>query len=366
MQITMENIENNYCVIMAGGVGSRFWPYSTNDKPKQFLDFFGTGQSLIQMTVNRFKTLVPMENIYIVTNEHYKQIVKQQLPQLSDSQILLEPTRRNTAPCIAYATAKIKAITPKANIITAPSDHLILNEQQFINTIESGLKYVEEHNDLLTIGIKPTRPETGYGYIQIDNNENDGSIKTVKTFTEKPNLELAKVFYESGEFLWNAGIFLWNLQTIDSALNAYQPKIQEIFGQIAPMLNTQNEQSVIQQKFPECPNISIDYGVLEKANNVAVMSAEFGWSDLGTWGSLYELSGKDENQNVTLNCKAEYYGSERNIVALPKGKLAVIEGLEDYIVAEENDVLLICPKPEEQNIRQIVNDVQIKYEGKYN
>lgn len=356
-------MKDNYCVIMAGGIGSRFWPFSRNNKPKQFLDFFGTGKSLLQMTFERFQEVVPTENILIVSNYLYKDLILEQLPALKESQVLLEPMRRNTAPCIAYAVSRIKAVTEKANIIVAPSDHLILKEDAFIQTIKQGLDFVENNDCLLTLGIQPSRPETGYGYIQVD--EGDSNLRKVKTFTEKPNLELAKVFVESGEFYWNSGIFLWNLQTIDNAFNTLLPEIASKFKAGKGLYNTNQEAAFIQDIYPSCQNISIDYGIMEKSTNVHVLCSEFGWSDLGTWGSLYELSPKDEQQNVSLKCHTQYYNSADNIVALPEGKLAVIEGLEGYIVAESDDVLLICRKDEEQKIRQVVNDVTVRFNGDY-
>ncbi len=348
---------------MAGGIGSRFWPSSRNNKPKQFLDFFGTGRSLLQMTFDRFSKIVPTENILIVSNQLYKDLILAQLPQIKDSQVLLEPMRRNTAPCIAYAVNRIKAINMDANIVVAPSDHLILKEDEFINTIKNGLQYTANNDCLLTLGIKPSRPETGYGYIQISDSETD--ISKVKTFTEKPNIDLAKVFVESGEFLWNSGIFLWNVKSIDNAFTSLLPEVASKFELGKDIYNTDKENDFINEIYPSCQNISIDYGVLEKASNVYVLRSDFGWSDLGTWGSLYELSEKDENQNATLKCHAQYYNSNNNIVTLPEGKLAVIEGLDDYIVTESDDVLLICRKSEEQKIRQIVNDVTVRFNGDY-
>ena len=362
-------MKHNYCVIMAGGVGSRFWPFSRTDKPKQFLDFFGTGQSLLQMTVNRFASLVPAENILIVTNVQYRDLVLEQLPMLQSSQVLCEPARRNTAPCIAYAVARIKAMAKQqgetnANIVVAPSDHLILQEEKFIQTIADGLKFVASHEALLTLGMKPTRPDTGYGYIQIDSEkmtvDNAGTCK-VRAFTEKPNLELAKKFVESGEFLWNSGIFLWNLQSIDAAFKAYLPEVANIFAQGENALGTEAEEAFIQEAFPNCPSISIDYGVMEHAKNVYVLPSDFGWSDLGTWGSLYDLSQKDENNNATLHCEARYYDSHGNIVTLPKGHMAVIQGVENCIIAESNGVLLICKREEEQQIRQFHMDAEDKW-----
>jgi len=356
-------MKNNYCIIMAGGIGSRFWPFSRNNRPKQFLDFFGTGRSLLQMTFDRFSKFVPAENILIVSNILYKDMILEQLPDIKPAQVLLEPTRRNTAPCIAYAVHRIKAITQKANIIVAPADHLILKEEEFQSVILKGLNFIEHHDNLLTLGMRPNRPETGYGYIQIADGE--GELRKVVTFTEKPNLELAKVFLQSGEFFWNSGIFLWNLQAIDKAFNQLLPELYQKFSQRPDVFNTPEEQEFINEVFPSCHNISIDYGIMEKANNVYVLTAEFGWSDLGTWGSLYDLADKDEHQNVTLQCKSQFYNSERNIIALETGKLAVLDELSDYIVAESANVLLICKKENEQRIRQFVADIQVNYEGEF-
>ncbi len=348
---------------MAGGIGSRFWPFSRNNRPKQFLDFFGTGRSLLQMTFDRFSKFVPAENILIVSNMLYKNMILEQLPDIKPDQILLEPTRRNTAPCIAYAVHRIKAITDNANIIVAPADHLILKEDEFQSVILKGLDFIEHNDSLLTLGMKPNRPETGYGYIQIA--DGDGELRKVVTFTEKPNLELAKVFLQSGEFFWNSGIFLWNLQAIDKAFDRLLPELYQKFSQRPDVFNTPEEQEFINEVFPSCHNISIDYGIMEKADNVYVLTAEFGWSDLGTWGSLYDLADKDEHQNVTLHCKSKYYNSERNIIALEAGKLAVLDDLSDYIVAESANVLLICKKENEQRIRQFVADIQVNYEGEF-
>ena len=376
---------NNYCVIMAGGIGSRFWPESRNSRPKQFLDFFGTGQSLLQMTVNRFRELVPMENILIVTNVLYRDMMLEQLPELKPEQILCEPARRNTAPCVAYAVSHISGMVGRklgaksiadvdwaspeshANIIVAPSDHMILREDKFISTLKVGLEHIAEHDSLLTLGMRPTRPETGYGYIQLDDVENkrENAVLPVKTFTEKPNLELAKVFYESGEFLWNSGIFLWNLHAIRKAFRTHQPIIADVFKKGDELMGTPAEEAFIQEMFPTCPNISLDYGIMEKADDVRVIYADFGWSDLGTWGSLYDLGQKDADRNVPLHGNTLFYDSTDNVVTLPDGHLAVIEGLHDMIVAQNNDVLLICRKDHEQSIRQIVAEVEAKFNGKY-
>ena len=376
--------QNNYCVIMAGGVGSRFWPFSRNSKPKQFLDFFGTGKSLLQMTVDRFRPLVPIENMLVVTNVRYLETVLQQVPDLTVEQVLCEPARRNTAPCIAYAVAHIKSKVRQragvgkdvpwddnrlnANIVVAPSDHLILQEEKFQDAIRHGFEFIGNHDALLTLGMKPTRPETGYGYIQAESGQpmDEGSICKVRAFTEKPELALAKVFVESGDFFWNSGIFLWNLRAIRAAFREFLPEVVEKFMAGEDSMGTDHEESFIQEMFPTCPNVSIDYGVMEKAKNVYVMPSDFGWSDLGTWGSLYELSEKDENQNVTLHAEASYYDSKGNIVTLPEGHLAVIQGLEDTIVAESDGVLLICKRDAEQQIRQFCMDAEVKYDSKFN
>ncbi|NDV77597.1 mannose-1-phosphate guanylyltransferase [Dysgonomonas sp. 511] len=359
----MDN-KNNFCVIMSGGIGSRFWPFSREARPKQFLDFFGTGRSLLQMTVDRFKKILPPENIYIVTNNEYAQMVMDELPELKPNQILLEPMRRNTAPCIAFATYHINSFNPDANIVVAPSDHLILKEDEFLSIIQNAFSFVQKNDALLTLGIRPSRPETGYGYIQMSDKKLD-NVNKVKVFTEKPNLELAKVFYESGEFLWNSGIFIWNTKSILKAFHQHMPEITNRFDQGKSLFGTDKEKEFINETFPFCPNISIDYGIMEKAGNVYVQAADFGWSDLGTWGSLYEISDKDENANATLIANTLYFDSSENVVTLPAGKLAVIQGLEGYIVAEADGVLLICKKEEEQRIKQFVTDVKLKYGDEY-
>ncbi|HHT30829.1 MULTISPECIES: mannose-1-phosphate guanylyltransferase [Petrimonas] len=355
---------NNYCVIMGGGIGSRFWPFSKEDRPKQFLDFFGTGRSLLQSTYDRFKKIIPVENIFVVTNDAYAELTLKQLPELSKEQVLLEPLRRNTAPAIAYSLFHIQAINPEANIVVAPSDHLILKEDLFLSEIERGLDFVEKHPVLLTLGIKPNRPETGYGYIQESNEEVDG-IRKVKTFTEKPNLELARVFYESGEFVWNSGIFLWNVKAILEAFKIHLPDIVNKFNEGREFFNTPREKEFIDQAFPFCSSISIDYGIMEKADNVYVIGSDFGWSDLGTWGSLHEITPKDENNNASLHCKTLYVESNDNVVAMSDDKLVVIQGLEGYIVAESEKALLICKKEEEQRIKHFVTDVKFRFGDEY-
>jgi len=346
----------NDCIIMAGGVGSRFWPLSKSDNPKQFLDFFGTGRSLLQMTFDRFKDVVPTENIYIVSNKNYKEKILEQLPQLTSEQVLLEPIRRNTAPCIAYAVYKIRAKSKKANIIVVPSDHLITREEEYVRIVKQGFEFVEKNeNSLLTLGMKPTRPETGYGYIQIADGE--GILRKVKTFTEKPNLEMATIFVNSGEFFWNSGMFFWSLNAIIESFREFLPEIAAKFERGNDFYHTPEEQKFIDEIFPLCENISIDYGVMEKSKNVYVMIADFGWSDLGTWDSLYELGEKDKNGNAAFKCQAKMYDSKNNLIVMPKGQIAVIDGLDGFLVASYNNVLLICKKEDEKKIRQFVSDV---------
>jgi len=353
---------------MAGGVGSRFWPLSRQDKPKQFLDILGTGRTLLQMTFDRFKSICPVENIYIVTSLRYKEIILEQLPEISQGQILLEPVRRNTAPCIAYANYKIFKRNPNANIVTAPSDHLILKESKFKKVIKEGLKFVSNNNALLTLGITPSRPETGYGYIQVNGNKNTPehkNINIVKTFTEKPNKELAKVFYESGEFFWNSGIFMWSLKSIMHAFEQHLPEVNSLFKEGLDYYDTDKESEFISEIYSESKNISIDYGVMEKAENVFVYCSEFGWADLGTWGSLYENRQKDKNQNTIIGDKVFTYNSKNCIVNMPNDKLVVLQGLEDHIVVESDGILLICKKEDEQEIKQYVNEIKLKFGDKY-
>jgi len=357
-------MNDNYCIIMGGGIGSRFWPFSRENHPKQFIDFFGIGRSLIQQTFDRFSQIIPPENIYIATNKKYAALVKEQLPEITDNQILSEPTRRNTAPCIAYAAYRIRAINPNANIVVTPADHLILHEQNFLMNIQKGLNFVAKFPSLLTLGVKPNRPETGYGYIQTQEGGSD-NIQKVKAFTEKPNYELAKVFFESGEFFWNSGIFIWNVQSVLDAFHKYLPDMANRLDQGLTIYNTPQEAAFIEEHYPMFQNISIDYGIMEKADNVYMLMADFGWSDLGTWGSLYDLSEKDENQNTTLKCKSLFVESEYNLLMLPENKLAVVQGLNDYIIAESDGILLICKKSDEQRIKQYVADISMKFGEKY-
>lgn len=352
---------------MAGGVGSRFWPMSRNAHPKQFLDILGTGKSLLQQTYERFLNVCPKENIIIVTNADYTQLVQSQLPDINADQILAEPFRKNTAPCILYAAKKIALRNPDANIVVAPSDHVILKEEAFVRAINQGLAFTCDKDVLLTLGIQPSRPDTGYGYIQFidDKSEAENKISKVKTFTEKPNLEMAKFFLQSGEFLWNAGIFLWNVKSILSAFENHLPDMYSIFDAEENIYNSENEAAFIHQAFHQATNISIDFAIMEKAKNVYVMGAEFGWSDLGTYGSLYEHVKHDENENAIVGKYVMTYDTKNCIVNVPKDKLVVLQGLDDYIVVESDSILLVCKKSDEQQIRQFVNDVKLKRGDKF-
>jgi mannose-1-phosphate guanylyltransferase len=348
---------------MAGGIGSRFWPMSRTSQPKQFLDILGTGETLIQQTFRRFERVIPRENIFIVTNEAYSPLVLEQLPFINENQIIAEPSRRNTAPCVAYACYKIREINPDANIVVAPSDHIILNEELFSEVIHASLKAVAENNWLLTLGLTPSRPDTGYGYIQIIEKEIesvDSRIKKVKTFTEKPSLEMAVQFLESGDFYWNSGIFIWSLKSILSAFEQYLPEMMEAFKKGEGLYNTIEEANFIKSAYATCKSISIDYGVMENADNVYTLCCDFGWSDLGTWGSLYENRQKNEQGNAVIGKNVIMYDSYNCIVNMPNDKLVVLQGLEDYIVVESGHVLLVCKKQDEQQIRQFVNDVKIE------
>lgn len=358
--------KHRYCVIMCGGIGSRFWPYSRTRMPKQFLDFMGIGRTLLQMSFDRISAMIPAENILVVTSERYADLVASQLPEIPVDNILLEPARRNTAPCVAWAAWHIAARDPEASIIVTPSDHLITRDNLFQDAVLEGFDFVENNDALLTFGIKPTRPETGYGYIQIAEPV-AGAIRRVKTFTEKPDTELAKVFISTGEFFWNSGIFMWSAKAICKAFRQYSPEIAAEFdaAPAAAFLDPATEKSFIAKNFPSCVSISIDYAVMEKASNVFVETVNFGWSDIGTWGALYEISPKNADSNVTNNVNVLAYGSHRNIFAVREDKLVVVNGLEDYIIADADGVLLIWPRSQEQKIRQVVNDVKVKFGEKF-
>jgi len=338
-------------IIMAGGVGTRFWPFSRTDFPKQFHDVLGTGRTLLQQTVDRFDGVCPIENVYIVTSQEYKDLIKQQIPELTDDQILLEPHRRNTAPCIAYACYKIAARNPNANVVVAPADHIILKEEVFKDTIRVALGATRNEDILVTLGIQPTRPDTGYGYIQYIPDKL--TVKKVKSFTEKPHLELALQFLDSGDFVWNAGIFVWNIKSFKKALTSFQPNIAEIFQSGNDHYYLDSEDSFIQRAYQHCGSISIDNGIMEKAENVHVVLASFGWSDLGTWKSMYEVSEKDTELNVT-DGNMILHNTTNSIIKTPGDKLVVINGLDGFIVAEFDGVLLICKKDDEQKVKEFV------------
>ncbi|MFN3916609.1 MAG: mannose-1-phosphate guanylyltransferase [Flavobacteriales bacterium] len=360
-------MNNNYAVIMAGGIGSRFWPMSKTSYPKQFHDILGVGQTLLQLTFDRLKNICPSEQILIVTSTAYKDLVKQQLPEIKDEQILCEPSRRNTAPCVAYAAYKIKQLNPEANMVVAPSDHLILKEDAFINTLKSAISLTKEKNCLVTLGIKPNRPDTGYGYIQFVGFEGAQNpfVKKVKTFTEKPNHELAQQFIESGDFYWNSGIFIWSIASIIKAFESHLPDISRLFTEREEKLNTAEEEEFVKSIYAVCPNISIDYGIMEKSSDVYVVLSDLGWSDLGTWGSLYGHVKQDENENAVIGKNVMLYESHKNMVKVPENKLVVLQGLDDYIVVDSGDILLVCRKHDEQKIKQIVNDVALSKGEKF-
>jgi len=345
---------------MAGGIGSRFWPLSKQSRPKQFIDILGTGETLIQQTFRRLSKICPNQNILIVTNKNYRQLCLEQLPKIKEENILCEPCMRNTAPCIAYAAFKIHSQNPKANMIVAPSDHLITNEEEFVKVVQKGMQATKENGILLTIGILPSRPDTGYGYIQFNDSklESNTVIKKVKTFTEKPNQELALQFLDSGDFLWNSGIFIWSAETIIKSFRKHLRDIYDVFEEGNSFYNTKRENSYIDSIFPVCKNISIDYGIMEKSDSVYVFPADFGWSDLGTWGSLYTHLNLDKNLNAVQGSNVFLYDSADNIVKIPEKKLVVLQGLNGYIVVENDDILLVCKKEDEQQIKEFVADVK--------
>ena len=346
---------NNHLVIMAGGVGSRFWPMSTKDCPKQFIDVLGVGKSLLQLTVERFGNLIPAENVWVVTNQHYAATVREQLPDIPAGNVLCEPCRRNTAPCIAYVSWRIKSSDPKANIVVTPSDHIVVDKQEFQRVIGECIKFASESDAIVTLGMKPNRPETGYGYIQADLSVSALSNKEifrVDSFREKPDLETATQYIQKNNYFWNAGIFIWNVHTIVNAFRMYQPAIAKVFESMNDVYGTDREQSVIDERFPECENISVDYAIMEKAEEIFVCPADFGWSDLGTWGSLQQQSAKDLYGNVTIGPDITLFESHNCIVHATQEKRVVVQGLDGYIVAENNNTLLICKLSEEQRIKQ--------------
>ncbi|MDH4057493.1 MAG: mannose-1-phosphate guanylyltransferase [Cyclobacteriaceae bacterium] len=348
--------KNLFVVLMAGGVGVRFWPYSRNEKPKQFLDVLGTGKSLLQSTYDRFLPLCPKENIYVVTHEEHVHHVKDQLPELDEHQILAEPMRKNTAACIAYATYKIKIINKDAVVVVSPSDHLILKENEFINTLSKAVSLAEDNEKLITLGITPTRPETGYGYIQFIPDKK--ILKKVKTFTEKPEVSLAKKFLESGDFVWNSGIFIWGVKAIAKAVQKHLPEMAELFEESLSALNTPEEKKAIESIYAQCKSISIDYGVMEKATNVYVCQANFSWSDLGSWNSIHDISNKDKDNNL-ITGKVLAYDTRNSIIrSSTPNRLIIAQGLNGYLVGEFDNVVIVCEKDREDLFRQFVNDVK--------
>ncbi|MEI7588641.1 MAG: mannose-1-phosphate guanylyltransferase [Chitinophagia bacterium] len=360
----MQN-KHHYVAIMAGGIGSRFWPMSRTAFPKQFLDVLNTGKTLIQWTYERYTKFIPAENIFIVTSEEYVEIVKNQLPELPVQNILAEPSKKNTAPCIAYISFKLAQIDPKATFIVAPSDHLILEQENFQKIVEKALDFVANINALATLGIKPSNPNTGYGYIQYEGLEVSNGVYKVKTFTEKPTHEIAESFLASGDFLWNAGIFAWRASTILKAFEKYQPEMFELFDQEKDNFNTINEKQAIEKIYPQCTNISIDIAIMEKADNVYVLPSAFGWSDLGTWNSAYENMEKDYFGNAVASDNVIVIDATKCMINAPKNKLVVVQGIDDFIIVDTKDVLLICSKEKEQSIKEYVAEVKRHKGDKY-
>ena len=357
--------KNNYVAIMAGGIGSRFWPMSRTNFPKQFLDILNLGRTLIQSTYDRFAKFIPAENIYVVTSASYKEIVAKQLPDLPEENIVCEPSRKNTAPCIAYIAYKLHGLNPNANLVCAPADHLISDDDGFKTVCKKALHFTSHIKALVTLGIKPSSPNTGYGYIQFDPNVATDNIYKVKTFTEKPDEELAKTFVTSGDFLWNAGIFVWQVKNIIRAFEKHLPEMNEVFEAEKGHFNTKSEQEAIARIYPQCVNISIDYGVMEKADNVYIIPASFGWSDLGTWGSAYDSLEKDELGNAVAGNNVVVIDANNNIIHADNKKLLVLQGLEDYVVVDTKDVLLICKKEKEQDIKEYVAEIKRNKGDKY-
>lgn len=357
--------KHHYVAIMAGGIGSRFWPMSRTNYPKQFLDILNTGKTLIQWTYDRFADFIPKENIFVVTSEEYSGIVAEQLPDLPVANILGEPSRKNTAPCIAYISFKLMQKDPLACLIVAPSDHLILDNTAFRKVCLEALSFVNKHNAFITLGIKPTHPNTGYGYIQFEQHAVTDNVYKVKTFTEKPNLELAKTFLASGEFLWNAGIFVWQVKNILTAFEKYLPEMFEVFVAEKDKFNTVDEKAALDAIYPQCTNISIDFGIMEKADNVYVIPSSFGWSDLGTWNSAYDNFEKDYLENAVAGNNVVVIDATKCMVHVPNEKLVLLQGLDDHIIVDTNDVLMICKKDKEQEIKEYVNEVKRKKGEKY-
>lgn len=350
--------KNHYVAIMAGGIGSRFWPMSRTDYPKQFLDILNTGRTLIQGTFDRFALFIPKENIYVVTSEQYKTIVMEQLPEMPVANILCEPSRKNTAPCIAYISYKLKQLNPDSALICAPADHIILQPDAFKEACIKALDFTSHIKALVTLGIKPNHPNTGYGYIQYEQQPVSDNVFKVKTFTEKPDKELAKTFIASGDFLWNAGIFVWQVKNIITAFEKFLPEMHEVFDAEKELFNTTEEKGAIERIYPQCVNISIDYGVMEKADNVYIIPASFGWSDLGTWASAYDNLEKDYLENAVAGNNVMIIDATKNMVHADNNKLVLLQGLDDFIIVDTKDVLLICRKNKEQEIKEYVAEVK--------
>ena len=352
--------KNYYAILMAGGVGSRFWPVSTQEFPKQFHDMLGTGETLLQKTFSRLALIIPKENIFILTNDSYNDLVLEQLPEVTKEQVVLEPAMRNTAPCILYASLKIEKLNPNALMIVAPSDHWIEDEIAFIENVEQAFQFCSEHKALMTLGIKPTFPNTGYGYIEYDKNATE-NVKSVNQFREKPNYNTAKAFISSGNFLWNAGIFVWSVEAVTEAFKESQPDLFQLFEKGIAVYNTDFEDDFIKDNYKKAENISVDYAIMEKSKNVYVLPATFDWNDLGTWGSLYDKLEKDSNNNAIVNARTITENATGNMIRTDKDKVVVIDGLKDYIIVDKEDVLLIYPKDKEQNIKEVRLDVKDKF-----
>lgn len=351
---------------MAGGIGSRFWPISRKNLPKQFIDVLGTGSTLIQQTYQRFEQIVPAENIFIITNKEYVEMVKTQIPTLWDSRIISEPAIRNTAPCVAYASFVLQSINRNANCVVAPSDHLITNETEFFKTINACFEYVAHNDALVTLGIKPTRPDTGYGYIQYNPGESAQGFCEVKTFTEKPSVEIAQTFIESGEFLWNAGIFSWNLQSVLKRFEMHLPEIYQLFSEIDFSKDANDIANIVEKAYGMCPSISLDYGIMEKDENVSVYPSSFGWNDLGTWKSLWDVSKKDVHDNVKVGSNIHFYDSKNNLVFNESKKLVITSGVESLVIVDSPDILLVMNKEKEQELRNVVSDIKSTFKDKFN
>lgn len=359
----MEN-KNYYAILMAGGVGSRFWPVSTQSFPKQFHDMLGTGDTLIQKTFNRLSRLIPKENIFILTNALYEDLVFEQLPEVTKRQVLLEPAMRNTAPCILYASLKIQKENPDAVMIVAPSDHWIEDEAKFTKNVQQAFEFCEAHDALVTLGIQPTFPNTGYGYIEYDT-ASEESIKPVTQFREKPDYNTAKTFIDQGNFVWNAGIFMWSAKAVIKAFETHQSELFELFQKGIPSYNTDDEAGFISEQYEKSESISVDYAIMEASENVYVLPAEFDWNDLGTWGSLYDKLDKDAQENAVVNARTLTEDASGNMIRTPKDKIVVVDGLKDYIIVDKEDVLLIFPKSKEQDIKKVLQNVKGKFGDNY-